>query len=201
MTPPKAVVFDIGNVLIHWGYEINLVAKFGVERTYDFLEQTNILEVHARTDAGAPFTKTILEHAQHHPLYTDMIEAWMFDSKDMAAPEIEGSARVLFDLKAANVLVYALSNFAAENYEWSKSQYPVLQAFDAEFISGRMGMDKPHPEIYAALELETGLNGSDRIFADDRADNIAAARERGWHEHVLTTAARFRAELTRLGLL
>ena len=117
MTPPKAIVFDIGNVLIHWGYKAHFIAKFGAECAYAFLEQTDILAVHARTDAGAPFTKTIRNHAQHHPHYADMIEAWVSDWKDMAAPEVDGSAQVLFDLKARKVPVYALSNFATENYE------------------------------------------------------------------------------------
>ncbi|MEL6583000.1 MAG: HAD-IA family hydrolase [Pseudomonadota bacterium] len=201
MHTPKAVIFDIGNVLIHWGYEAHFTAKFGAARTAQFLEATNILEVHNRTDAGAPFSETIRAHAALHPDYADMIHAWVEDWHHMAAPEVEGSAELLFALKAEGVPVFALSNFAAENYEWSKAQFAVLQAFDREFISGRMQMAKPDAAIYAAVEEATGLSGADLFFTDDRADNIEAAKARGWQTHQFTDANGLRAALTALGLI
>ena len=198
---PKAVVFDIGNVLIHWGYEAHFNARFGPEQTARFLAETDILAVHESVDAGAPFTEALRAYAETRPDWAEMIHAWVDDWSEMAAPEIEGTADILRALKAKGIPVIALSNFGAENYEWSKAQYPVLQEFDQEFISGRMKMIKPDAEIYAALEAGTGLSGADLFFADDRADNIAAAQERGWQGHIFRDAAGLRSALVDLGLI
>jgi 2-haloacid dehalogenase len=186
---------------VHWGYEAHFTKRFGAEATALFLADTDILAVHERTDAGAPFSTTIQGYAADRPDYAEMINAWVDDWCQMAAPEVEGAAEILFALKERGVSVFALSNFAAENYEWSKAQYPALQAFDREFISGRMNMAKPSPDIYAALEADTGLAGSDLFFADDREDNIATARARGWHGHVFRDADGLATALRDLGLL
>lgn len=199
--PPKAVVFDIGNVLIHWSYKAHFISRFGAEATARFLSETDILEIHERADAGAPFKETIMAYAQEKPDFAEMIHAWVADWRQMAGPEVEGTADILYALKERGVPVFALSNFAAENYEWSRAQYPVLQAFDQEFISGRLKQIKPNNAIYQTLETTTGLGGSDLYFIDDLADNIATARSRGWHGHLFRTAAELRAELREIGLL
>ncbi|WP_184008138.1 HAD family hydrolase [Rubricella aquisinus] len=198
---PQAVVFDIGNVLIEWNYEPYMRARFGAERTSRFLEETGIVEVHFRTDAGAPFSETIRAHAANHPDFADMIHAWVDHWLDLCGPVIGGMAEIMADLRARGVPIFALSNFAAENYEWTKEAFPILQGFDREFISGRMMMAKPDPAIYAAVEDATGLRGDELFFTDDRAENIDAARARGWHGHLFTDAPGLRQELSALGLL
>jgi HAD superfamily hydrolase (TIGR01509 family) len=40
---------------------------------------------------------------------------------------------------------------------------------------------KPHEGIYIEAERRFALEPAETVFIDDRADNIASARARGWH--------------------
>jgi len=56
---------------------------------------------------------------------------------------------------------------------------------------------KPHPAIYAEAERRFALEPSATVFIDDRADNIATARTRGWqgitHQGYPDTLARLQS--------
>ena len=58
---------------------------------------------------------------------------------------------------------------------------------------------KPHAGIYAEAERRFALTPAATVFIDDRAENIAAARARGWHGIVHTDYARTRAALRAPG--
>ncbi|MFP4545058.1 MAG: HAD family hydrolase [Candidatus Kapaibacterium sp.] len=61
--------------------------------------------------------------------------------------------------------------------------YPQVKDMFAEFnklfISFKLGMHKPDPEIYLHSCREAGYEPSESIFADDSADNIICARQIG----------------------
>ena len=64
---------------------------------------------------------------------------------------------------------------------------------------------KPDAAIYQALEVATGRSSAALLFFDDRADNIDAARARGWHaeliDHRGDPPAEMRAVLQRYGVM
>jgi len=64
-----------------------------------------------------------------------------------------------------------------------------------------MGLIKPDPAIYAALEDATGLPPKALIFTDDRAENIAAAAARGWQTHLFEHPQGWADRLVAEGLL
>jgi FMN phosphatase YigB (HAD superfamily) len=66
--------------------------------------------------------------------------------------------------------------------------------------SFRAGIMKPDPGIYAEAERRFGLEPAATVFIDDRADNIAAARARGWHGVVHQDHASTVAQLEALGV-
>jgi putative hydrolase of the HAD superfamily len=47
--------------------------------------------------------------------------------------------------------------------------------------SHEVGLLKPDPAIYALAGARLGVEPQEIVFLDDRADNVAAAREVGWH--------------------
>ncbi len=197
----KAVVFDIGNVLLEWHPDkvYGGLIPDPVERAA-FFEEVGLDEMNLDVDRGAPFKETIYAKADEFPQYGDLIRAWHDRWIEMAQPLIPGSWEILQSLKGQNVPVYALSNFGVESYAYAKTVYPELEAFDLEFISGHLKVIKPDPEIYAHLEAKTGLPSDDLVFFDDRADNIQAAKARGWHGFVFTSPEQMRADLGSLGL-
>ncbi|PKQ07241.1 MAG: haloacid dehalogenase [Alphaproteobacteria bacterium HGW-Alphaproteobacteria-10] len=199
---PTAVVFDIGAVLLHWE----------PERVYRRL----IPDAQARArffrdicppawnetfDRGAPMPQGVVEHAERHPDHADLILAWWADWPEMIGPAIDGSVACLKALKARGTPVYGLTNFAAETFEIAREMYPFLDDFDVCVVSAHVKRNKPEPEIYAALEAQTGAAPHTLFFTDDRPDNIAAAVARGWHGHVFEHAEGLQAALIGHGLL
>jgi 2-haloacid dehalogenase len=58
-----------------------------------------------------------------------------------------------------------------------------LREFDRQYVSGRMGVTKPDPRIYAMVEDDCGIAPDRLLFTDDKAENIAVAAARGWRTH------------------
>ena len=184
MTQISAVLFDIGNVLIRWDPEGYYDRAIGPARRAAFFEAFDFFGLMDRIDAGAPFSATVEAEAMANPAWGAEIRALRDDWCGIAQPAIPHSVRLLKALKAKGFPVFALSNFGSGNFPWSARQFPFLTLFDRSYISGEMGLIKPDPAIYEAVEADCALPPGTLLFADDRADNIAAAAARGWHTHL-----------------
>lgn len=201
MPTPRAVVFDIGNVLIEWQPERLYDAEIGPERRRALFAQVDLDAMNLAVDRGAPFTETIHAMAARHPGWAAEIRLWHDRWIDMCQPVIARSVRVLLALRARGIPVFSLSNFGIQSFDLAARHYPFLHAFDRQFLSGHMGVLKPEPEIYARLEAATGLSGAALLFTDDRAANIAAAQDRGWQTHLFEGPDGWADRLVAAGLL
>ncbi|SOC13792.1 HAD family hydrolase [Rhodobacter maris] len=197
----KAVVFDIGKVLIEWNPDTFYEARLGAERARAFFAESGIEAANEEIDLGAPFHARIAAQAAAFPQWAAEIMLWHDEWLTMASPGIPHSARLLGALKARGVPVFALSNFGAETFEIACEAYPYLTTFDRLFVSAHRRMMKPDPRFYALLEEESGLSGTDLLFADDRPENIAAASARGWKTHLFTQPEGWAKRLVAEGLL
>jgi 2-haloacid dehalogenase len=64
-----------------------------------------------------------------------------------------------------------------------------------------MGVTKPDPRIYEMVEEDSGIAPERLLFTDDRAENIAAARARGWQAHLFDGPAGWADRLVAEGLV
>ena len=179
-----AVVFDIGNVLIEWQPERFYDAKIGEARRRDMFAAIDLHGINDEVDRGGNFRELIYAAADTYPEWRDEVRMWHDNWIDMASPAIPRSVRILRELRSAGVPVFALSNFGIQTFEAAERVYPFLNEFDRRYISGHMGVIKPDVEIYAMLETDCGHAPAGLLFADDRIDNINAARARGWQTHL-----------------
>lgn len=198
---PKAVVFDIGNVLVGWNPAKIYADCFGVERQRQVFSETPLLQANLDVDNGAPFLETFATLAQEYPEFSKEIAAWPDLWPQMFGPVIDGSVALLRQLRAAGVTLYALTNFGDETFEIAQNTHDFLNEFDVTFVSGRLQVMKPLPEIYEIVEQATGLSGGELFFTDDSAPNIAAAKDRGWNAHLFTSPAALEQQLKDAGLL
>lgn len=199
---PQAVIFDIGNVLIEWRPERFFDRTIGPERRRALFEAVDLHAMNDAVDRGGHFTDTIYATAEEYPEWRDEIRMWHDNWIELASPEIPRSVRLLRALREKSVPVYALTNFGIGSFELAADgHYPFLHEFDRHYISGHMGMIKPDPRIYAAVEDDCGHPPDALLFTDDRADNIAAARARGWQTHLFDGPDGWAEALVRAGLL
>lgn len=197
----KAVIFDIGNVLIEWNPERFYDAKIGENRRREMFEAVDLHEMNDQVDRGADFRETIYAKAKDHPEYSDEIRMWFDHWIKMASPEIPHSVKLLRALRAKKIPVFALSNFGIGSFEYAETVYPFLGEFDRRYVSGYMQVVKPDHTIYQMLEDDCGVAPSGLLFADDRQENIDVADARGWQTHLFETPQGFSDRLLAEGLL
>jgi 2-haloacid dehalogenase len=200
---PRAVIFDVGNVLFHWDprflYERLIVDDRALEA---FLRDVVTHEWHFQHDAGRPFAETAAELSARFPEHADLIAAWGPRFNESVGPAVDGMAEIVAELDAAGVPLFAITNFSGEFWRnWVPEHPELFGRFRDIVVSGDEKLVKPDPAIYALALKRFGLEGPDAVFVDDRRDNIDAAKPFGIHAVLFTGADAFRAELVRLGLL
>ncbi len=201
MSQPQAVIFDIGNVLVVWQPEAFYDARIGPEARRRFLAEVPIHAANVQMDAGKSFDQCIAPLAVQYPHWHDEIMAWKHNFLAMLQPVIFGSVALLRALRRRGVPVFALSNWGDEHFDIATRHFKFFNEFDRTFVSGKLGLIKPDPAIYARLEQDCGLPPESLLFTDDRAENITAAARRGWRTHQFESWQGLAARLVAEGLL
>ena len=197
----KAVIFDIGNVLIEWQPERFYDSAIGEDHRKAMFAEVDLHGMNDKVDLGGPFKETIYEAAEAYPKWRDEIRMWHDHWIEMASPTIDHSVKLLRALRSKSVPVFALSNFGIGSFDYAETVYSYLGEFDRRYISGHMQVIKPDPKIYQMLEDDCGLAPESLLFADDRVDNIDMALSRGWKAHLFETPQGWADCLVSHGLL
>lgn len=186
VTPPRAMVFDIGNVLVDWQparvYEALIPDPAARAALF---ERVDFHNMNLAGDRNGDLAAEVEALAARHPEDAALIRAWRARWDEMFGPVLPGAEALFRATRALGLPVVALTNFAADTFLVAQRRFPILAEFDIEVVSGREGTIKPEPAIYEIVEARTGLAGADLFFADDKPENIAAAQARGWRGHVV----------------
>jgi 2-haloacid dehalogenase len=194
--PVKAVVFDLGGVLIDWDprylYRKLLADEAAVE---EFLATVCTPAWNAEQDRGRPFAEGIAELVERHPAHAAAIAAYHERWPEMLGGEVPGSVEVLAELRGAGVPLYALTNWSAETFGVARERFGFLEWFEGVLVSGEERLIKPDPRIFRLLLDRFGLDPASTVFVDDSEANVAAARELGLDAVRFTGPGRLRREL------
>ncbi len=201
MTRPEAVLFDIGNVLMEWNPERFYDSQIGEDARRRLFDEAGLIQMNLDIDAGAPFRETIHATADRYPHWAEPIRWWHDRWIEIAAPRIEHSIALLRALRRRGVPVFALTNFGTDSFDYALTQYDFLNEFDRAYVSGRMGVIKPDPRIYAAVEADCGIAPDRLLFTDDKPENVAAAAARGWQVHLFEGPQGWADRLVAAGVL
>lgn len=200
--PLKAVVFDLGGVLIDWDprylYRKLLADEAAVE---EFLATVCTPEWNAEQDRGRPFAEGVAELAERHPEHAADIAAYHERWPEMLGGAVGGTVEVLAELRAAGVPVYALTNWSAETFGIARERFEFLEWFDGVLVSGEERMIKPDPAIFRLLLDRFGLDPGATFYIDDSPANVAAADRLGFDAVRFTSPAQLRRDLEARGLL
>jgi 2-haloacid dehalogenase len=198
---PSRVVFDIGNVLIHWDarriYRGLLSTEAEIE---DFLARVLPPEWNLEQDRGRLWAEAEAERIALFPEHEANIRAFRARWRESVPHAIEGTVAILARLKQAGTPLYAITNFAEDTFREAQEIYPFLaDSFIDVVISGQEKLIKPDPAIYRVLLDRQGLAAEDCVFIDDSPKNVAAAAALGFHALHFTGPERLETELKALG--
>jgi HAD superfamily hydrolase (TIGR01549 family) len=198
----KAVLFDIGNVIVRWDRE-NLYRKLipdATKRAF-FLDKVCSMAWHTRHDEGVSFADNRAALLKDWPQYVDLITAFDTRFDEMLDGAVEQTEAVMGELQAKGVVMYGLTNMPDEKAElvFGKSQY--IHTFKDIIISAHEKLTKPDPAIYQVALQRMDLRAPDVFFTDDNAANIATANTMGFVTHHFTDPEGLRPALVDAGVL
>lgn len=202
MTPAvTAVVFDLGNVLVHWDPAGPFAGRLDDAQLRRFFADVDFPALNHAQDAGRPWADARAEVARRHPQHVAALDRYVERFADALPGPVPGSAAVVDDLRAAGVRVLGLTNWSAETYHHAAPAAPVIDRLEAVVVSGREGVAKPDPRIFRLLADRHGLDPARTVFTDDSPANVDAAARLGFQAVLFTDAAALRAELEARGAL
>lgn len=200
---PKAVIFDIGNVLFHWH------PRFLYERLIEddqaleaFLKDVLTLEWHFQHDEGRNFADTSAELVRAFPDHAELIAAWGPRFNESIGDPVAGMHELVAELDSAGVPLFAITNFSHEFFppfrrEWAE----LFDRFRDIVVSGDEKLVKPDAALYRLALDRFGLAAGDAIFIDDNAANVAGAEALGLRSILFKDVAATRAALAETGIL
>lgn len=185
MRSPRALLWDVGNVIVDWSPRRLFLKIFEEPAACDrFLSSVCTMDWHMGTDRGTVSavdnTALLIERFPEHEV---AIRAWwdrwdeMFDG---VIPETESAIEALAE---RGVPQYGLTNMSHEAWPGVVAMSPAFRHFKDTVVSAEELVIKPDPAIYEAVLRRTGLEPQDLLFVDDSAANIEAARALGFHVH------------------
>lgn len=196
----RAVVFDIGGVLVDWRPHLAWAPEMGEAAARAFMARIDFPARNLRADGGETFADLAAElddpgDAARLAAYPSLYARTVQDA-------VPGTWDVLDDLRDAGVPVHAITNWSAETWPEGVSVHPRLdEVFGTLVVSGREGMVKPDRRIFDLLCARAGLAPEACLFVDDGLHNVDGARAAGMAGHHFEGAGGLRADLTARELL
>ena len=181
MIPYKAIIFDLGNVLIDWNpdYLFRQIITDPVKKKY-FFENICTSDWNEEQDGGRLIKEATEDLVNRHPEWKEHIEAYYTRWTEMLGGPIHGTVDIFRELKdTGKYRFYALTNWSAELFPIALERYDFLHWFDGRVVSGEEKMRKPFPQFYQVLLERYSLLPGEAVFIDDNFRNIHAAKALG----------------------
>jgi 2-haloacid dehalogenase len=198
----RAVVFDIGNVLLRWEPRILLRRLLPDEAAVEaFLTDVDFPAWNLAQDAGRSWADGVATIAAAQPRHAATAAAFDVRWIETIPGEVPGSVAILEALDAAGRPLYAITNFSAEKWAVTLPLHPFLARFRDVVVSAHERVVKPDPAIFRRFLARNGLEAGACVFIDDSAANVAAACALGMDAIAFTDAPALAAALRARGLL
>ena len=198
----RAVVFDVGRVLVQWDMRHLFAKLIRDESELDwFLQNVVTAEWHFQADAGRAVADMVAERKAEFPGYADHLDAYAKRFNETIPGPVPGSYEIVEALAHRQVPLFAITNFGSEFWAGFRPTQPLFDHFHDIVVSGVEKLHKPDPAIYHLALDRFGLAAGEGLFIDDSLPNVEAARANGFHAHHFIDAPTLRAELVALGLL
>jgi HAD superfamily hydrolase (TIGR01509 family) len=199
---PRAVIWDIGNVIVRWDPRTLYSRIFPDPVVRDrFLSSVCTMDWHTRHDLGVSFAENRAPLLARFPEHAEAIHAWETRWWEMFSGPIPETEAAIEALHAAGVPQYGLTNMSHETFEGTVAMSPAFARLGGYVVSAHERVMKPDPALYAIACDRFGLAPAEVLFFDDSEKNVASARAFGFDVHHFTDPAQLRPALEARGLL
>lgn len=177
----SAIVFDLGNVLIPFDYNI-LIEKFnGIEPGLGnkFVEYyRSNYSIHRDFEKGIVSEKEFVKKMLG--VIDNRIDANTFCNFYADIFRVNEEVASLLPILNNNYKLFLLSNTDSIHQKYGWQKYNFLKHFNKLILSHEIGAVKPEEKIYRAVEVASGYFSEEHIFIDDIEEYVEAAKKIGW---------------------
>lgn len=179
----KTVIFDIGNVLVHFRWR-----ELYVELGYTGEKFERIADATVRNPWWEEFDKGLMTTEEVIDRFAERVPEYRTEISEIYEPKNLGELVRLYDyaipwiqeLKADGYRVYILSNWSKPAYDANlDTNLRFLSEVDGALMSFQEGIIKPDRKIYELICSRYDIDPKEAVFLDDNAANIEGAREFG----------------------
>ncbi len=197
MNRPKAVVFDLGKVLLDFDYgrAARHLAAHSSATELEIraaLDQSPLLHEY---ETGLLSTKDFFAEAVSRIGFKGDQPTFARLFADIFTP-IDDMIALHGELRQAGIPTFIFSNTNELAIAHIRRAHGFFNDFTGYVLSYEETSMKPTPRIYEAVEKMTWLKGPDLLYIDDRLENIEEGRRRGWqtvhHENPADTISAVR---------
>lgn len=196
----KTVIFDIGNVLVNFGWR-ETFEEFGLEgeELERFADATVRHQAWVDLDQGIITTEEAKEaYAKEVPEYREYIDR-IYQEMDKMLVQYDYSISWIKELKERGYRIYILSNWSKPAFDACQhNALSFLPLVDGVVFSYKELVIKPDKKIYEIICNRYDINPAEAVFLDDSEANIISAREFGLHAIQFKSYEQGRRELEEL---
>jgi glucose-1-phosphatase len=198
----KAILFDLGNVIVPFDVELAYARMAELcgcpsEEIAARIRATGLVRPFEKGEiAVEPFVRELSTVLRINISYREFCDWWSC----VFMPEPLVSEPLLEDLRSRYRLL-ALSNTNPIHFAMLQEAYPLLRHFHDYVLSYQVGAAKPEAKIYQEAIARAQCAPGECFFTDDLAVNIEAARELGMEAVQFFSAEQLEGELRSRDLL
>jgi glucose-1-phosphatase len=184
----KAILFDLGKVLVDFNFETGIKALHAAcsiprNRFEEVLwDETWICRYERGEISTRDFHTYLCETADLRMDLCAFCETW----SSVFLPDLIVSEDLLSALRR-NYPLILVSNTNEAHLEFIRSNYRVLDYFDHHVLSYEVGSLKPDRKIFEHAISVSGHTPDALFFTDDRQENVLMARQLGMEAHQFKT--------------
>jgi FMN phosphatase YigB (HAD superfamily) len=177
----KAVVFDLGKVLVDFDYGIaaRRLAEKSSAPAHEIRKVVDQSPLLFRYESAQMTTQQFFEEVRQGIGFDGSFEEFAAAFADIFT-EIPAMTRLPAELRKIGLPVFVLSNTNEIAISHVRRNFPFFSEFTGCVLSYEQGCLKPAEQIYEITEQRTGCRSGEIAFIDDRAENIEAGVKRGW---------------------
>ena len=198
----KVICLDLGKVIVDYDPTIPLNA-LGTRSALSMPEIMQVLsdrEPLLGFDRGhysrSDFYRTMCARLRLNVSSKEFEQLWT----SLFLPEPLLPESLLLSLKRRYRLLM-LSNVNEVHFEFIWKNYPLVRHVEDRLLSYELGCLKPEPAIYRIAIDRAGVRPEEIFFADDRPENVEAARQAGIVATCFQSEQQLRLALSRAGVV
>ena len=202
MQTVKAVVFDLGKVLVDFDYGIagrRLAARatMAAAELGQFLVHVPLI---VEYETGMLTSQQFYERVRAASGFLGDLEEFAASFADIFTP-IKPMVQLNAELRSRGFPTYIFSNTNELAVRFIRRNFPFFKDFNDYILSYEHGSMKPDSRLYEVVEKRSGCDRAEILYLDDRPENIAAGAARGWQVILQESPEKTRAAIGQLGLL